>query len=83
MNNTQKLVSLISGYEPKENSAQDDGYYEITLVSEAYKYLLDVIAATDDIDHSADIYQAYDFLEDEFEGEEERYHAFKSLTDRK
>lgn len=82
-NATQLLVADISGYTPfdGENSARDDGYYDQVTTLEKLDYLTQYIASAPVYEwyKDADITKAWIFLESDFSGENERYHAFKEL----
>lgn len=90
-NATQRLVRYISGYEPYGSftSAKNDGYYELSDRQEKMDFLYHFIenapfedfysGDTYNLMKNADIYKAYDFLEDNFSGENERFHAFNDL----
>lgn len=77
MNHTQKLVSFISGYEPKECGAQDDGFYE---TEDKIEYLKDVVLRSDEDFSLADIFKARDFMMTDFDSDNDRFYAFKTLT---
>lgn len=79
MNCSQKLSSLISGYDGDENGAKDDGYYECKGQSAKLHYLLDCVLATDDISGRADIFGVYEMLEEHYEHESHMYENFMEL----
>lgn len=85
MNSTQRLVSLISGYEPNETSARDDGYYECYCIPHRLKYLIDVVDANslyvlgDDVGYTVNICEARKFLDFDFTSENDKYHEFVAL----
>ncbi len=85
MNDTQKLVSLISGYDADENGARDDGYYAQESIVDKMKYLEKFLSNGDaDLwnafsNGDLDLWNAFKFLEEEFYGDNKRYHAFIEL----
>lgn len=83
-NNTQKLVSDISGYcGLDEPGARDDGYYERKDKVAAYHYLVDCVYAIDDInpDHT-NIPAALKFLKKlQDSNQDDSYHMFVELRD--
>lgn len=79
MNCTQKLVSLISGYDGGGNGTKDQGFYDCTNSRDKLHYLIDCVLASDDITEKADIFAALEFLNKEWTGEDKLYHAFMEL----
>lgn len=84
MNNLQKTVSMISGYDRDldMSSARDDFYYDECETHEEKKsHIASYGVNVDDITllSSEDISKIYLFLETEFENENQKWHAFENL----
>ena len=85
INNTQRLVSDISGYcGLGESGAKDDGYYNIDNSTDRLIYMREYLLNAADYDLDVlDQTKAFDFLETdlncEFNSESDRYHSFKAL----
>ncbi len=79
MNPTQKLISLISGYDGDYNGARDDGYYDQNGSMEKLIYLAEVADSHDDVPFDAHIYHAFVWLDTHFGDEADRWHGFMAL----
>lgn len=82
MNKLQQIVSDISGYDPKENGARNDAYYECKTEIEQLGFLVDfVFFGTDDdkVITVNDIIHANKWLQRSFKNDNIRYQAFMEL----
>ena len=83
MNNTQKIVSNISGYEPHESftSAKSDDYYdECPSLFERFEHVKEYASNALDIELTVkETLDAVEWLDTSFNGDNDRFHAFKEL----
>jgi hypothetical protein len=83
MNKIQKLVYEVCGYNPltEESGARNAFYYECSSEKEKLGFLLELDYHAMHLNLNCnEIFQAYRFLESEFSGSNQQYHAFKDLV---
>lgn len=79
MNNTQRLVSDISGYcGLGESGARDDGYYECKTAQEKMDYLQQCVDSMEGY-NKCDLNAVMHFLDREFVTNNHKYYEFKML----
>ena len=84
MNDVQKLICEISGYEPTKDftSARNDSYYELENRSDRLGFLIEFVGNVDYMNLKLSAYEytkALSFLDHDFTCQNEMYHEFDRL----